>query len=47
VIDEIRESMTERFHYLFNDPVVKNSSVLDPETWPGDCEELALSEFWI
>ena len=33
--------MTEKFHYLFNNPVVKASSVLHPETWPGDCEELA------
>ena len=41
VLDEIGQSMTERFHYLFNDPVVKALSVLDPETWPGDCEELA------
>ena len=28
--------MAERFHYLFNDPVVKASSLLDPHTWPGD-----------
>lgn len=40
VLDEIGQSITERFH-LFNDPVVKASSVLDPETWPGDPEELA------
>ena len=33
--------MGERFHYLFNDPVVKASSVLDPDTWPTDPEELA------
>ena len=41
VLDEIGQSMTERFHFLFNDPIVKASSVLDPETWPGGYEELA------
>ena len=41
VLDEIGQSMGERFHYLFNDPVVKASSVLDPDTWPTDPEELA------
>ena len=33
--------MDERFHYLFNDPVIKASSVLDPDTWPEVPEELA------
>ena len=41
VLNETGLRMTERFHYLFNDSVVKASSVLDPEAWPGDCEELA------
>ena len=41
VLDEIGHNMDERFHYLFNDPDVKSSSVLDPDTWPGDPEELA------
>ena len=41
VLDEIRHSMDERFHYLFNDPVIEASSVLDPDTWPEVPEELA------
>lgn len=41
VLDEIRHSMDERFHYLFNDPAIKASSVLDPDTWPEVPEELA------
>lgn len=41
VLDEIRHNMTEQFHYLFNDQVVKAFSVLDPDTWPEDPEELA------
>jgi len=40
-LDEIGQSMTERFHYLFNDPLVKASSVLNPDTWPRDPEQLA------
>ena len=41
VLDEIGQSMAERFFYLFNDPVIKASSVLDPDTWPTDPEELS------
>ena len=41
VLDETGHNMDERLHYLFNDPVVKASSVLDPDTWPEDPEELA------
>ena len=41
VLDEIGHNMDERLHYLFNDPVVKASSVLHPDTWPEDPEELA------
>ena len=36
LLDESGRSMAERFHYLFNDPVVNVSSVLDPDTWPGN-----------
>ena len=41
VLDEIGHSMAERFHYLFDDPVIKASSVLDPDTWPEDPAALA------
>ena len=41
VLDENVHNMDERLHYLFNDPVVKASSVLDPDTWHEDPEELA------
>ncbi|XP_078368302.1 zinc finger protein 862-like [Oculina patagonica] len=41
VVDEVCQSTSERFQYLFNDPVIKASSVFDPDTWPGDPEELA------
>jgi len=44
-LDENGQGMMERFHYLFNDPVVKASSILDSETWLGDCEELASSGY--
>lgn len=41
VVDEVCQSTAERFQYLFDDPVIKASSVFDPDTWPGDPEELA------
>ena len=32
--------MAELIHYIFNDPIIKDSSLLDPDTCHGDFKEL-------
>ena len=34
VLDDILETVEEKFGYLENDPVLKAAAVLDPDMWP-------------
>jgi len=40
VFDAIGHSMAELIHYIFNDPIIKALSLLDPDTCHGHFKEL-------